>query len=101
MARFEMYLFMVESEKQTIESSEYELICWVKNSEDLNEIQSVANDVINNHIEEAENTVMFGTASIMVRGEEVMNLGFRNNEIDPDKIDEVIDLISTGEEVEH
>jgi hypothetical protein len=30
-----------------------------------------------------------------------MNLGFRNNEIDPDKIDEVIDLISTGEEIEH
>jgi hypothetical protein len=41
---------------------------------------------------------MFGSASIMVHGEEVLNLGFRNNELDPDQINKVIDLFSIEEE---
>ena len=34
----------------------------------------------------------------MVHGEEVLNLGFRNNELDPNQINKVIDLFSIEEE---
>jgi len=98
MPRFEMYLFMVETDQGNVESSESEIVCWVKNSNDMQEVQSVANEIINDRIEEADNTVMFGSASIMVHGEEVLNLGFRNNELDPNQINKVIDLFSIEEE---
>ena len=101
MPRFEMYLFMVETDEGKIKSTESEVICWVKNSNDMAEIQSVANKVIHENIEQSEQTIMFGSASIMIRGEEVMNLGFKNNDLDPDEVNSVIDLITAEEETVH
>jgi hypothetical protein len=45
-----MYLFMVETDQGKVESSESEVVCWVKNSNDMQEVQSVANEIINDRI---------------------------------------------------
>ena len=56
------------------------------------EVQTAANEVIKDHIEEAEKEVLFGTASVIIEGQEVLNIGFRNKDADPEVINEVIEL---------
>ena len=97
MPRFEMYLFIVESDGGRIESTEAEVICWVKNSNDIDEIKDVANKVIAEKIKTSERVIMFGTAMVKVRGEDIMDLGFRNNDLDPDEVNSVISLITAEE----
>jgi len=101
MPRFEMYLMLAEKEDDKVETCEYEMICWVKDSSNIEEIKASANEKINDHIEGAKSIVLFGTASIRVKGEEVINIGFRNSEINPDDIDDVIDLFDLNEETVH
>ena len=97
MPRFEMYLMLAQKKEGNIETSEYEIVCWVDDSSNLRVIQSVANEVINDHIERAENLLLFGTASVRVKGNEVLTIGFRNSEADSEEIDEAIDLFGLHE----
>ena len=101
MPRFEMQLTYTELNDGVIETSEFEMICWVKNTKDLSEVQDTANSIIEERLEEAENFVLFGSAVIIVDGDPVMSIGFRNKNADPDEIDDAIDLMNTGEETIH
>ncbi len=92
MPRFEMYLMFAEKEDNNVETSEYEMVCWVNDPSNMIEVQSAANEVIKDHIEEAEKEVLFGTASVIIEGQEVLNIGFRNKDADPEVINEVIEL---------
>lgn len=101
MPRFEMYLMFAEKEDNNVETSEYEMVCWVNDPSNMIEVQSAANEVIQDHIEEAEKEVLFGTASVMIEGQEVLNIGFRNKDADPELINEVIELFGSTEETRH
>ncbi len=102
MPRFEMYLMIAEQDDENVETSEFEMVCWVNDPDDLGEIQKAANEVIQEHIEEAEHVVLFGTATVIIEGQEVLNIGFRNKDADPDEINEVIELFgSIGRETMH
>ncbi len=101
MPRFEMYLMFAEKENNNVETSEYEMVCWVNDPSNMIEVQSAANEVIQDHIEEAEKEVLFGTATVMIEGQEVLNIGFRNKDADPELINEVIELFGSTEETRH
>ena len=101
MPRFEMYLMFAEKEDNNVETSEYEMDCWVNDPSNMIEVQSAANEVIQDHIEEAEKEVLFGTATVMIEGQEVLNIGFRNKDADPELINEVIELFGSTEETRH
>ena len=101
MPRFEMYLMIAEQDDENIETSEFEMVCWVDDPTDLHEVQEVANDIIQKHVEESEHFVLFGTASVTIRGIEVLNIGFRNKDADPDHVNEVIELFGSEEETIH
>jgi hypothetical protein len=101
MPRFEMYLMFAETEDNNVETSEYEMVCWVNDPSNMIEVQSAANEVIQDHIEEAEKEVLFGTATVMIEGQEVLNIGFRNKDADPELINEVIELFGSTEETRH
>ncbi len=92
MPRFEMYLMFAEKDDNNVETSEYEMVCWVNDPSNMIEVQTAANEVIKDHIEEAEKEVLFGTATVMIEGQEVLNIGFRNKDADPEVINEVIEL---------
>ena len=95
MPRFEMYLFMaLEDEDDDVRTEEYEMVCFVNNSLDVDEVTQVAHGVVEKHIEESDGLVLFGTAGVMVKGAEILNLAFRNKDIDSEKIDEIMDLYS-------
>tara|TARA_R100000935_G_scaffold44271_1_gene67139 strand:+ start:1982 stop:2290 length:309 start_codon:yes stop_codon:yes gene_type:complete len=101
MPRFEIYLMFAEKDELTVETSEYKMVCWVKDPSNMVEVQKTANEVIEDHIEDAEKEVLFGTASVMIEGSEVLNIGFRNKDADPDDISEVIELFGIREETRH
>ena len=101
MPRFEMYLMFAEKEDNNVETSEYEMVCWVNDPSNMIEVQSAANEVIQDHIEEAEKEVLFGTATVMIEGQEVLNIGFRNKDADPELINEVIEVFGSTEETRH
>ena len=92
MPRFELYLMFAEKDDNNVETSEYEMVCWVNDPSNMIEVQTAANEVIKDHIEEAEKEVLFGTASVIIEGQEVLNIGFRNKDADPEVINEVIEL---------
>ncbi len=101
MPRFEMYLMFAEKDDNNVETSEYEMVCWVNDPSNMIEVQTAANEVIKDHIEEAEKEVLFGTASVIIEGQEVLNIGFRNKDADPELINEVIELFGSTEETIH
>ena len=101
MPRFEMYLFIVDMEDGQVQTSEAEAICWVSDSSDVQEIRDSADKVVADKIESSERVIMFGVATIKVRGEEIMELNFRNTDLDDGEVDRVIDLLSAAEEVAH
>ena len=101
MPRFEMYLVLAEKSNSSVETSEINMICWVNDSDDFSQIQDRANEIIQDHLEEADKEVIFGAASVMVKGSEVLNIGFRNKDADPDEVDEVIELFGLQEETAH
>jgi hypothetical protein len=100
MARFELHLFIVSENNGTIQSSEVKSMCWVNNSNDMAEIEEVAEDVISENIEINQNVVLFGHASLKVRGEEVMSLSFRNDNADKEKMGIALDLMELADEGE-
>ncbi len=56
MPRFEMYLMFAEDDDGNVEASEIEMVCWVNDPNDLREVQDVANEAIQIHLNEAENS---------------------------------------------
>ena len=84
----------LEDEDDDVRTEEYEMVCFVNNSLDVDEVTQVAHGVVEKHIEEADGLVLFGTAGIIVKGAEILNLAFRNKDIDSEKIDEIMDLYS-------
>ena len=102
MPRFEMYLLIAElSDDNEIITREYEMICYVKSTEDTKSIEASANKVIQSHVSDAEHTVAFGTALISIKGEEIMNIGFRNTELEYEDVNNVIDLFMSDEGTVH
>ncbi len=101
MPRFELHLFTISEGDEGIKSSESKAMCWVKDSGDMEEIEDVSDKVISENIENNPDLIMFGTASIKVKGQIVMTLSFRNDNIDEDKMNSVLDLIASKEETIH
>jgi len=101
MPRFELHLFTISEGDEGIKSSESKAICWVKDSSDMEEIEDVSDKVISENIENNPDLIMFGTASIKVKGQLVMTLSFRNDNINEDKMNSVLDLIASKEETIH
>jgi hypothetical protein len=101
MPRFELHLFTISEGDEGIKSSESKAMCWVKDSDDMEEIEDVSDKVISENIENNPDLVMFGTASIKVKGQLVMTLSFRNDNVDEDKMNSVFDLIASKEETIH
>ena len=96
-----MHLTYTEMNDDLIETSEFEMMCWVNNPNNFEELQDAANAVIEDHLDEAEHIVLFGEAQIIVNGESVISIGFRNKNADANDIDRVIDLLLSGEETIH
>lgn len=101
MPRFEMHLTYTEMNDDIIETSEFEMICWVRNPQDFAEVQDTANNIIEERLEEAEHVVLFGSAIIIVDGDPVMSIAFRNKNADPDDVDDAIELMNATEETIH
>ena len=103
MPRFDLFLVVAGyTPEDEIESNEYEIMCYVKDENDFAEIQKVANEVIQEEIENSDNLILFGTAAAFVRGQEVLNIALRNKDIDPEEVNQVAELFgSTGEETIH
>ena len=101
MPRFELHLFTISEGDEGIKSSESKAMCWVKDSNDIEEIEDVSDKVISENIENNPDLIMFGTASITVKGQLVMTLSFRNDNVDEDKMNSVLDLIASKEETIH
>jgi|TARA_R110000803_G_C11712725_1_gene287150 hypothetical protein len=101
MPRFEMNLMITEKSGERVETIEYEIVCFVNNPADFNEVESSANLVINDHLEGAKNIVLFGTAVVEIKGKEVFNISFRNKDADQDEINSIINLCVTGEGTIH
>jgi hypothetical protein len=101
MPRFELHLFTISEGDEGIKSSESKAMCWVKDSSDMEEIEDVSDKVISENIENNPDLIMFGTASIKVKGQLVMTLSFRNDNVDEDKMNSVLDLIASKEETIH
>ena len=101
MPRFELHLFTISEGDEGIKSSESKAMCWVKDSGDMEEIEDVSDKVISENIENNPDLIMFGTASIKVKGQLVMTLSFRNDSVDEDKMNSVLDLIASKEETIH
>jgi hypothetical protein len=101
MPRFELHLFTISEGDEGIKSSESKAMCWVKDSSDMEEIEDVSDKVISENIENNPDVIMFGTASIKVKGQLVMTLSFRNDNVDEDKMNSVLDLIASKEETIH
>ena len=101
MPRFELHLFTISEGDEGIKSSESKAMCWVKDSGDIEEIEDISDKMISENIENSPDLIMFGTASIKVKGQLVMTLSFRNDNVDEDKMNSVLDLIASKEETIH
>ena len=98
MPRFEMYLMLAEKDESSVETSEIKMICWVNDPNNFSEVQDRANEVIQGYLEDADKEVIFGAASVMMKGQEVLNIGFKNKDSDPEEVDEFIELFGLQEE---
>ena len=101
MPRFELHLFTISEGDEGIKSSESKAMCWVKDSGDMEEIEDISDKMISENIENSPDLIMFGTATIKVKGQLVMTLSFRNDSVDEDKMNSVLDLFSSEEETIH
>jgi len=101
MPRFEMHIMIAEKSEDKVETVEYELVCFVNDNSNLNEVESSANDVIREHLEDADNVVLFGTAVIEIKGKEVLNIAFQNKDADQDEVNSIMDLCTIGREIIH
>ena len=101
MPRFELHLFTISEGDEGIKSSESKAMCWVKDSSDIEEIEDVSDRVISENIESNPDLIMFGTATIKVKDQLIMTLSFRNDNVDEDKMNSVLDLIASKEETIH
>ena len=96
-----MHIMIAEKDEGKFESSEYKVICWVKNPNDLAEVQTTANDIINQQIENTKREILFGSASVIIESEEVMSIGFKNSNADPEDVNKILDLFELNEETIH
>ncbi len=94
---------IAEKNNGKFESCEYKLMCWVKNTNDLYDIQSVASEVLFEHVSEKDTgkEILFGNANIFVSGKEIITIGFKNADADPDDVNKVLDLFDFNEETVH
>jgi len=101
MPRFEMHPMIAEKSEDKVETIEYELVCFVNDHSDLIEVESSANSVIRDHLEDADNVVLFGTASIEIKGKEVFTIAFQNKDADQDEVNSIMNLCVLGKETIH
>lgn len=98
MPRFDLFLVVAGyTPDDEIESNEYEIMCYVKDENDFTEIQKVANQVVQEEIENSENVILFGTAAAFVKGREILNIALRNKDKDPEEINEIVELFGSTE----
>ena len=101
MPRFEMHLMIAEKSENNFETVEYDIVCFVKDPTDMVEIESSANEIITDPLQDAENVVLFGTAVVEIRGQEVFNIAFQNKDANQEEVNRIIDLCILGEETIH
>jgi len=101
MPRFEMHLMVAEKSDEKFETVEYDIVCFVKDPTDMKEVEYSANKIISEHLENAENVVLFGTAVVEVSGEEILNIAFQNKDADQEEVNSIMDLCVLGEETIH
>lgn len=98
MARFELKMLIVEEENDFFEAYEYKVMCHVKNIKNFDEVNGKAHEVIRNHIDESENLIVVGSATIAVGGMDVVSFEFRNKDIEQEQVDLVVELFGIGED---
>jgi hypothetical protein len=101
MPRFEMHLMVAEKSDDKFETVEYDIVCFVKDPTDMKEVQSSANEIISDHLANAGNVVLFGTAVVEVSGEEIFNIAFQNKDADQEEVNSIMGLCVLGEETIH
>ena len=101
MPRFEMHLMIAEKSGEKFETVEYDIVCFVKDHTDMVEIESSANEIITDHLQDADNVVLFGTAVIEVKGEELFNIAFQNKDADQEEVNSIMNLCVLGRETIH
>ena len=76
---------------------------WNTRFSDLTEeqVQTTANDIINQQIENTKREILFGSASVIIESEEVMSIGFKNSNADPEDVNKILDLFELNEETIH
>ena len=101
MPRFEMHLMIAEKSEDNFETVEYDIVCFVKDPTDMVEIESSANEIITDHLQDADKVVLFGTAVIEVKGEELFNIAFQNKDADQEEVNSIMNLCVLGRETIH
>ncbi len=98
MARFELKMLIVEEEDDVFEAYEYKVMCHVKDIRNFDEVNGKAHKVIRDHIDESENIIVVGSATIVVGDMDVVSFGFRNKDVEQEQVDLVVELFGIGED---
>lgn len=103
MARFQMsVLYAKQKNDHETYSEEFDYTCFVKDKNNIPEIQKVVSEIVDSEIDESEDQVLFGSATVEISSTEVMVMNFKNDDFDSDKLDDIMDLImSAPEEIIH
>ena len=102
MARFQMSVVYAK-QKDGFEtySEEYDYTCFVKDKDDIPEIQQTVSEIVDQEIDSSEDEILFGSATVEIAEGHVMVMNFKNENYDDEEMDEIMDLIIAPEETMH
>lgn len=102
MARFQMSVVYAK-QKDSFEtySEEYDYTCFVKDKDDIPEIQQTVSEIVDQEIDSSEDEILFGSATVEIAEGHVMVMNFKNENYNDEEMDEIMDLIIAPEETMH
>ena len=98
MARFELKMFIVEEQNDAFEAYEYRVMCHVKDIKSFDEVTNKAHKVVRNHIDESQNLIIVGSATIVIGDMDMLSVGFKNKDVDQEQVELVVELFGMDEE---
>lgn len=98
MPRFDMWMMVAELDGVEIEMHEFDIICYVEDPNNFEEINATAHEVAFSKIEEVGENAAFGTAVISVDGDELLQLIMTNKTMDPKDVNMVMDVLASDTE---
>ena len=94
MARFELHVSLVSrDDAHEVEVQDTEFMCFCKDTSDTMDMIEKAHEIVNEELEGLEDEFLFGTADIVVGKETMVMLQFKNNDVDSEDLNEIIDMI--------